>query len=77
MAIDQKRGVDRLMVDLPLAAAAHIKRIAKEQKRSVNFILCEMLITALHDAQPRGLVEEEQAPYGEIASVKKKPKKEA
>jgi hypothetical protein len=73
MAIDQKRGVDRLMVDLPLAAAAHIKRIAKDQKRSVNFILCEMLITALHDMSPRGLVEEAQAPYGELSP---KPKRE-
>jgi len=61
------------MVDLPLAAAAHIKRIAKDQKRSVNFILCEMLIDALHDVSPRGMFEEEQAPY-EASPRPKKPR---
>ena len=74
MAIDKKRGVDRLMVDLPLVTAATVKRMAEAQKRSVNFILCEILVAAVATSEINAQVEKPQADYGEIKPKQKKPK---
>lgn len=66
MAINRKRGVNRIMVDLPLALADKVQQMADQQRRSRNFMMVDLIVKGLGDIDSPA-VKEERAAYEPMA----------